>query len=258
MKIFKTLKEIEDKQSRLKGIRPMTREEYGLKKQKELLKDVLRLIESMESLDLGGRNNCVVISKELLKSKIIGEDYNQSQEISVKKDASSLSDEHLGTQSITEEDKLRENMSVDVDNQHSLDINLNQKERDFNKQCRKLRKESWNDLMKKSSGNYDKAMEILNDMDTEGICSKCNKHKIRCFAEAMKYNPEDCCECQDDIICEPKEINAKVEQMLLHQVLEEHIEKDKKHYQPCQDCIRLGINKGYNYYLNQNKGEQND
>ena len=41
-----------------------------------------------------------------------------------------------------------------------------------------------------------------------------------------------------------KDIDAKKEGMLLHQILEEHVEKDKKHYAPCQDCIRLGINKG--------------
>ena len=32
---------------------------------------------------------------------------------------------------------------------------------------------------------------------------------------------------------------------LVFQVLEEHVEKDKKHFEPCQDCIRLGITKGY-------------
>lgn len=32
----------------------------------------------------------------------------------------------------------------------------------------------------------------------DGICPKCNKHKIRCYAEAMYFNPEDSCKCQQD------------------------------------------------------------
>lgn len=45
-----------------------------------------------------------------------------------------------------------------------------------------------------------------------------------------------------------KDIDARVEEMLVHQILEEHMEKDKKHFQPCTECIRLGINKGYKHY----------
>ncbi len=41
-----------------------------------------------------------------------------------------------------------------------------------------------------------------------------------------------------------QDIDAKTEARILHQILEEHVEKSKKHYNPCQDCIRLGINKG--------------
>lgn len=42
-----------------------------------------------------------------------------------------------------------------------------------------------------------------------------------------------------------EELDAKKEEMLLFQILEEHIEKDKKYYSPCQKCIRLGLNKGF-------------
>lgn len=43
-----------------------------------------------------------------------------------------------------------------------------------------------------------------------------------------------------------EELGARTQEMLLHQILEEHVEKDEKHYQPCQDCIRLGMNKSAN------------
>lgn len=39
-------------------------------------------------------------------------------------------------------------------------------------------------------------------------------------------------------------IDAKLEEMLLFQILEEHI-KGNKSFEPCQTCIRLAINKGY-------------
>lgn len=44
-----------------------------------------------------------------------------------------------------------------------------------------------------------------------------------------------------------KDMNAKVESMLLHQVLEEHIKarKCKKKFEPCLGCIRIALNKGY-------------
>lgn len=46
-----------------------------------------------------------------------------------------------------------------------------------------------------------------------------------------------------------KDIDARIEEMLLYQVLEEHIEKDKKEFEPCTECIKLGINKGYKLAL---------
>ena len=44
-----------------------------------------------------------------------------------------------------------------------------------------------------------------------------------------------------------KEMNAKTEQMLLFQVLEEHIDKSPKYkkVETCENCIRLALNKGY-------------
>jgi hypothetical protein len=54
------------------------------------------------------------------------------------------------------------------------------------------------------------------------------------------------CPFYKDIEVLKKEINAKREGMFLFQILEEHINKCKKHFEPCQDCIRLGLNKGFN------------
>jgi hypothetical protein len=44
-----------------------------------------------------------------------------------------------------------------------------------------------------------------------------------------------------------KDMNAKKEQMLLHQVLEEHINKSPKgvRVETCENCIRLALNKGF-------------
>ena len=32
-------------------------------------------------------------------------------------------------------------------------------------------------------------------MTDEEQCRECGKHKVRCWAEAMKYDPENCCKC---------------------------------------------------------------
>jgi len=32
--------------------------------------------------------------------------------------------------------------------------------------------------------------------NNQDVCSKCKKHKVRCFAEAMKYNIGNRCECK--------------------------------------------------------------
>ncbi len=50
-----------------------------------------------------------------------------------------------------------------------------------------------------------------------------------------------------------KDIDAKIEEMLLHQILEEHNKEDKKNHQICIGCIRLGINKGYRYACEKRK-----
>lgn len=42
-----------------------------------------------------------------------------------------------------------------------------------------------------------------------------------------------------------EELNVKEEEMFLYQILEEHVENDKKHFSPCQECIRLGLQKGF-------------
>lgn len=42
-----------------------------------------------------------------------------------------------------------------------------------------------------------------------------------------------------------EKLNVKEEKMFLYQILEEHIENDKKHFNPCQECIRLGLQKGF-------------
>ncbi len=42
-----------------------------------------------------------------------------------------------------------------------------------------------------------------------------------------------------------KKLGHNIKQMFLHQILKEHIEKSKKHLEPCGDCIYDGIDKGY-------------
>ncbi len=42
-----------------------------------------------------------------------------------------------------------------------------------------------------------------------------------------------------------EKLGHNIKQMFLHQILEEHIEKSKKHLEPCGDCIYDGIDKGY-------------
>ncbi len=42
-----------------------------------------------------------------------------------------------------------------------------------------------------------------------------------------------------------KKLGHNIKQMFHHQILEEHIKKSKKHYNPCGDCIYDGIDKGY-------------
>jgi len=52
---------------------------------------------------------------------------------------------------------------------------------------------------------------------------------------------------KDKIKAVEKDMNAKTEQMLLFQVLEEHIDKSPKckKVETCENCIRLALNKGY-------------
>lgn len=97
-----------------------------------------------------------------------------------------------------------------------------------------------------------------------GVTSTNSVSKKRGFGRSYGYNlgdtksvPEcDCkmmvggtgklcpkCEAEKELL---KDIDAKVEEMILHQVLENHIECGKKN-DSCLGCIRLGINKGYRY-----------
>lgn len=48
-----------------------------------------------------------------------------------------------------------------VQYRHSSGTAQAENERDFNKEMRELRKESWDELIKESGGDYDKAMKIL-------------------------------------------------------------------------------------------------
>jgi len=87
---MKTLKELEIKQEKIRAIRPITKEEYGIKKYKEALKDVLKLIDEFDfrrffpkssgsgTLRFNSKCKSPQVIEEVikfeLKSKIIGEE----------------------------------------------------------------------------------------------------------------------------------------------------------------------------------------
>ncbi len=54
-----------------------------------------------------------------------------------------------------------------------------------------------------------------NENEIDNICQKCNKSKIRCFADAMKYDPEDFCRCKEESKVVPKE-GQKIDKVYLN------------------------------------------
>jgi len=69
---MKTIKEIQNKKRLMKDIRPLTKEEYGLKKYEEALKDMIKLIDDIiDRLYIEGNANLSVSLIEL-KERIKG------------------------------------------------------------------------------------------------------------------------------------------------------------------------------------------
>lgn len=128
-------------------------------------------------------------------------------------------------------------------------------EEQFNKECRKLRKESWNELMDKSDGDYDKAMEFLNNLNDakDRIDSGDYLTEKEFFREDTQDVPyKECpkckinyaiCNCMNDTNSVPEKTENSVPEKVVQKGCGKHI---SYHFGEPVDCGDFNLGQ-YNY-----------